>query len=284
MGNSNCIIMSKYQGLGNDYLVLDPNKNKVQLVGKKIELLCKRGFGIGADGVLFGPILQGGKIGVRIFNPDGGEVEISGNGVRIFAKYLMDQQYVTKKKFAITTNHGDVEVECLNERGTEFRINMGKASFLSDDIPVTGASREVINEPFTFNGEMYNATCLSVGNPHCIIMMENVTKETAKAIGPYVESDEHFPHRINLQICKVIDKVNLQIEIYERGAGYTQASGTGSVAAAAAAHRMGLTGPCVNVNQPGGVIEVEIDEDGTLYMIGSVGFIADISVAESFFS
>lgn len=281
---SNCIVMSKYQGLGNDYLVLDPNKNKVQLVGKKIELLCRRGFGIGADGVLFGPVLKNGRIEVRIFNPDGGEVEISGNGVRIFAKYLMDQQYVTKKKFVISTKDRDVEVECLNERGTEFKINMGKASFLSDDIPVDGASREVINEPFTFDGQMYNATCLSVGNPHCIIMMENVTKETAKEIGPYVENHRQFPNRMNLQICKVIDPANLQIEIYERGAGYTQASGTGSVAAAAAAYRMGLTGACVNVNQPGGVIEVEIGKDGTLYMIGAVGFIADLSVAESFFS
>lgn len=282
--SSNCIIMSKYQGLGNDYLVLDPNKNKVQLVGKKIELLCRRGFGIGADGVLFGPILKDGKIEVRIFNPDGGEVEISGNGVRIFAKYLMDQQYVTKKQFVISTRDRDVEVECLNERGTEFKINMGKASFLSDDIPVDGTSREVINEPFTFDGQMYNATCLTVGNPHCIIMMENVTKETAREIGPYVENHREFPNRMNLQICKVIDPANLQIEIYERGAGYTQASGTGSVAAAAAAYRMGLTGSCVNVNQPGGVIEVEIEEDGTLYMIGAVGFIADLSVAESFFS
>lgn len=276
--------MSKYQGLGNDYLVLDPNKNKVQLVGKKIELLCKRGFGIGADGILFGPILKEGKIEVRIFNPDGGEVEISGNGVRIFAKYLIDQQYVTKRNFTITTQHGDVEVECLNKRGTEFKINMGKASFQSDEIPVTGSKREVIGELFHFNGETYKATCLTVGNPHCIIMMDQVSKDSVKKIGPYVENDEHFPHRMNLQICKVIDPANLQIEIYERGAGYTQASGTGSIAAAAAAYRMGLTGPSVNVNQPGGVIEVEIQEDGTIYMIGSVGFIADLSIAESFFS
>ncbi len=282
--SSDHIIMSKYQGLGNDYLVLDPNKNKVQLVGKKIELLCKRGFGIGADGILFGPILKEGKIEVRIFNPDGGEVEISGNGVRIFAKYLIDQQYVTKKKFTITTEHGDVQVECLNERGTEFKINMGKASFQSDEIPVTGSRREVIDELFHFHGEAYRATCLTVGNPHCIIMMDQVSKEIVEALGPYVENDEHFPHRMNLQICKVIDPANLQIEIYERGAGYTQASGTGSIAAAVAAYRMGLTGPCVNVNQPGGVIEVEIQEDGTTYMIGSVGFIADLSIAESFFS
>lgn len=281
---NNCIVMSKYQGLGNDYLVLDPNKNKVQLKGKKIELLCKRGFGIGADGVLFGPILKSGKLEVRIFNPDGGEVAISGNGVRIFAKYLMDQQYVTKNKFTITTLRGDVEVEALNQRGTEFKVNMGKASFLSEDIPVKGEPREVINEPFIFNGETYNATCLTVGNPHCIIMMEQVTKEMVKKIGPYVESDEHFPQRMNLQICKVIDPANLQIEIFERGAGYTQASGTGSIAAAVAAHKMGLVGKCVNVNQPGGVIEVEIHEDGSIYMMGAVGFIADLSIAESFFS
>lgn len=279
-----CIIMSKYQGLGNDYLVLDPNKNKMELQGKKIQLLCQRGFGIGADGVLYGPIIREGKIQVRIFNPDGGEAEISGNGVRIFAKYLIDQGYVSESRFSVWTENGEYEIERLNQRGTEFKVNMGKANFSSPDIPVAGPVRDVINEPFTFHGELYNATCLSVGNPHCIIMMENVTRDAAKRLGPYVENDEHFPNRMNLQICKVVDSGNIQIEIYERGAGYTKASGTGSCAAAAAAFRMGLVDPKVVVNQPGGVIEVEIKEDGAIYMSGSVGFVADVSIAESFFS
>ena len=146
------IIMTKYQGFGTDYLVLDANKNQLQLQGKKIALLCQRGFGLGADGVLYGPVEINGKMGMRIFNSDGSEAAISGNGVCIFAKYLMDNEYVKEKKFAIETLSGTIEVECLNARATEFRVNMGKASFLSKEIPVTGEIREVIDEPFTLKG------------------------------------------------------------------------------------------------------------------------------------
>ncbi|MDD3219732.1 MAG: diaminopimelate epimerase [Lachnospiraceae bacterium] len=278
------IKMSKYQGLGNDYLVLDPNKNKTQLVGKRISLLCKRGFGIGADGILYGPILDGDKISVKIFNPDGSETAASGNGIRIFAKYLMDQQYVTSRNFTVYTDNGPLHVESLNDRGTECKVEMGKATFVSTEIPVTGEEREVVNEPFLFHDQLYNATCTSVGNPHCVIMMENVSKETVKDLGPYVENAPQFPNRMNLQIIKVIDRANIQMEIYERGAGYTLASGTGSCAAAAVARRLGLVDKKVNVHQPGGTIEIETMEDGTMYMIGSVEFIADLSVAEEFLS
>lgn len=278
------ITMMKYQGLGNDYLILDPNKNRVQLQGKKIALMCQRGFGLGADGVLYGPVEINGKMGVHIYNSDGSESAISGNGVRIFAKYLMDQEYVTEQKFSIETLSGPIEVECLNSRATEFRVNMGKASFLSREIPVTGEIREVINEPFTFNGTEYKATCLTVGNPHCIIFTDKVTEKMAKELGPYAENAEQFPERMNLQLCHQIDRGNLDIEIWERGSGYTKASGTGSCAAAIAAHRLGLVENRINVNQPGGMIQIDIQEDGTIYMTGTVGYIADVSLAESFFS
>lgn len=281
---NDCITMMKYQGLGNDYLILDPNKNRVQLQGKKIALMCQRGFGLGADGVLYGPVDINGKMGVHIYNADGSESAISGNGVRIFAKYLMDREYVKEQKFSIETLSGPIEVECLNGRATEFRVNMGKASFISKDIPVTGAIREVIDESFTFHGREYKATCLTVGNPHCIIFTDKVTPEMVRELGPYVENDDRFPERMNLQICRLIDRGNLDIEIWERGSGYTKASGTGSCAAAIAAHRLGLVEDRINVNQPGGMIEIDIKEDGTIYMIGTVGYIADVSIAESFFS
>lgn len=278
------IVMTKYQGLGNDYLVLDSNKNRVQLQGKKVALLCQRGFGLGADGVLYGPVEINGKMGVHIYNSDGSEAAISGNGVRIFAKYLLDQGYVKESKFEIETMSGTIEVEALNARATEFRVNMGKASFLSRKIPVTGEEREVINETFTFRGEEYQATCLTVGNPHCIIFTDHVSKEAVTGLGPYVEDADEFPERMNLQLCHQIDKGNLDIEIWERGSGYTKASGTGSCAAAAAAYRLGLVESRINVNQPGGMIQIDIEEDGTIYMTGSVGYIADVHVAESFFS
>lgn len=281
---SDNIIMAKYQGLGNDYLILDAVRNRVQLQGKKAALLCQRGFGLGADGVLYGPVQINGKMGVHIFNADGSESPISGNGVRIFAKYLIDQGYVKESKFDIETMAGTIEVEVMNARATEFRVKMGKASFLSEEIPVTGEKREIINETFTFNEKEYKATCLTVGNPHCIIFADKVSKEAVKELGPYVENADEFPNRMNLQLCRLIDRGNLDIEIWERGSGYTKASGTGSCAAAAAAYRLGLVESRINVNQPGGMIQINIKEDGTIYMTGTVGFIADISIAQSFFS
>lgn len=278
------ITMIKYQGLGNDYMVLDPNKNRVQLQGKKIALLCQRGSGLGADGVLYGPVDINGKMGVRIFNSDGTEAAISGNGVRIFAKYLIDHEYVKEQEFCIETLSGPIEVKCLNSRATEFRVKMGKASFISREIPITGEVREVINETFTFHNKDYKATCLTVGNPHCIIFTDQVTPELVKDLGPYVENADVFPNRMNLQICRKIDTGNLDIEIWERGSGYTRSSGTGSCAAAVAAYRLGLTENRVNVNQPGGMIQIDIQDDGTIYMTGSVGYVSELSVAESFFA
>lgn len=278
------ITMIKYQGLGNDYMILDPNKNRVQLQGKKIALLCQRGSGLGADGVLYGPVEINGKMGVRIFNSDGTESAISGNGVRIFAKYLIDHEYVKEQEFSIETLSGPIEVKCLNNRATEFRVKMGKASFLSHEIPVTGEVREVISETFTFHNKEYKATCLTVGNPHCIIFTDQVTPELVRELGPYVENADSFPNRMNLQICRKIDTGNLDIEIWERGSGYTKSSGTGSCAAAVAAYRLGLTENRVNINQPGGMIQIDIQDDGTIYMTGSVGYVSELSVAESFFA
>ena len=142
----------------------------------------------------------------------------------------------------------------------------------------------MIDEPFTFKGKEYKATCLTVGNPHCILFMDQVTPEKVKELGPYVENAEEFPEKVNLQICRQIDKGNLDIEIWERGSGYTKASGTGSCAAAIAAYKKGLMENRINVNQPGGMIQIDIKDDGTIFMTGTVGYIADVSVAESFFS
>lgn len=278
------ITLKKYHGLGNDYLIFDPNKNEIHLLERNIQLLCQRNFGVGADGILYGPILEDDKIKVKIFNPDGGEAEKSGNGVRIFAKYLLDEGYIKEKKFILTTLGGDVDIEFLDEQGTNMRVNMGKVSFASSDIPVNGLDSEIINEPITFHDKLYNTTCLSIGNPHCVIMMEEVTRNLALQLGPYVESSSYFPKRINMQLLKVTDRKNIQIEIYERGAGYTLASGSSSCAAAAAAYKMGLTDSKVAVHMPGGTLEIEVMPDQTIYMTGAVTYVGSFSLAENFFA
>lgn len=276
------ITMKKYHGLGNDYLVLDPNKNDIKLQTRNIEMLCRRNFGVGADGILYGPFQEDGKIRVQIFNPDGSEAERSGNGVRIFAKYLLDAGYVTEKKFTLNTLAGDVEIEFLEKDGSTMRVNMGKPVFAGEQIPLVGLEGEIVNEHLRFHDNDYNATCLSVGNPNCVIMMEEVTPQMAKELGPYVEGSSYFPNRTNMQICKVIDRENIAIEIYERGAGYTLASGTGACAAAAATKRMGLVDDKVTVHMPGGDLGVEFDEEGNIYMTGTVGTVGTFTLAENF--
>ena len=279
------IVLSKYQGTGNDYLILDPNRNEVTMQQRKVEMICRRNFGVGSDGILYGPVKRDGKIFLKIYNPDGSEAERSGNGIRIFAKYLLDRGYVKAEKFLLSLSMGgEVEVSFLNEDGTDIEVNMGRVDFASEHIPVTGPEREVINEPMMFHDHFYNVTCLAVGNPHCVIMMEDVNGELARELGPYVERDSHFPNRMNMQLLKVVDRENICIEIYERGTGYTLASGSSACAAAAAAYRMGLTERNVTVHMPGGALRIRVEEDYSIHMRGSVGYIGEIILAEDFFA
>ena len=278
------IIMTKYRGFGNDYLVLDAKKNQLQLQGKKLRFFASGDSDLERMVCFTDQLTLMEKWECIFLIP----MEVKLQSVETVSVFLQNILWIMsmlqRKKFAIETLSGTIEVECLNARATEFRVNMGKASFLSREIPVTGEVREVIDEPFTFNKKEYKATCLTVGNPHCIIFMDQVSQEKVRELGPYVENADEFPERVNLQICRQIDKGNLDIEIWERGSGYTKASGTGSCAAAIAAYRKGLMENRINVNQPGGMIQIDIKEDGTIFMTGTVGYIAEMSVAESFFS
>jgi len=260
----------KYHGLGNDYLVIDPSVYDVAMTEANIRLICDRNFGVGSDGILYGPIPAGEMPSVRILNPDGSEAEKSGNGLRIFAKYLFEKQYVRSKNFRIKTLGGIVDVQVKDDTAGLIRINMGKVTFISKEIPVAGERREVVREPLDINGTEYEVTCLSIGNPHCVIPMQEVTDQTARALGPHVENHRMFPNRINMQIVRVIDRANIDIRIWERGAGYTLASGSSSCAAAAAVHRLGLVDGDVTVHMPGGTLRIEIADDGQIHMTGPV--------------
>ena len=265
----------KYHGLGNDYLVIDPNVHDVVLTPDAIRLICDRNFGIGADGILYGPIMNGGNLSLRIFNPDGSEAEKSGNGLRIFAKYLFENKYVDKKNFNIETSGGIVEAYIEDDSANMVKINMGKMTFQSTKIPVRGGEREVVDEELQINGVEYRVTCLSVGNPHCVIPMDEVTEEKAKELGPYVENHDIFPNRINMQLLKVIDRANIEIRIWERGAGYTLASGSSSCAAAGAAYKLGMVDGKINVKMPGGTLFVEICDNNEVYLTGEVEGVFD---------
>jgi diaminopimelate epimerase len=272
----------KYHALGNDYIVIDPNKTKIPMTKKNIQRICDRHLGIGSDGILYGPIFEGDKIKLRIFNPDGSEAEKSGNGIRIFSKYLGELKYINNKEFLLSSLGGEVAVEIINLIEGLIRVDMGTVTFQSDLIPVAGARREVIQEPLQVNGELLLVTCLSIGNPHCVIPLEEISKAKVINLGSVIEKDSLFPNRTNVQLMKIIDQQNIYIEIWERGAGYTMASGSSSCAAASAAYKLGLVGKEVKVHMPGGEIDIDIKPTGHIYMTGTATTVAQGEFLEEF--
>ena len=264
---------SKYSALGNDYLVFDPLFNRMDLSPDNVRKICDRNFGVGADGILSGPEFIDEKIHLKIFNPDGSEAEKSGNGIRIFARYLREKKYVIGDEFKICTKGGIVDVSVLNSDSSLIKVGMGDVSFSSTKIPVNGLGREVIREEILIDGEVLNCTCLTIGNPHCIVEMADISKETALRFGPILENNQHFSNRINVQFMKVIDRRNIKIEIWERGAGYTLAS---------AAFRLGLTDNFINVHMPGGTIQIEITDKGNVFMTGKVDLVFEGQLTDSF--
>ncbi len=269
----------KYEGLGNDYLVLDPATWDMPLTPERIRLLCDRHFGLGSDGILLGPLpvpagSQGLLCGLRIQNPDGSEAEKSGNGLRIFARHLLDTGRVQgDAPFRVHTAGGIVECTVL-ERGRSVRVDMGCASFASAEIPVNGPAREAINEILELGGKSLRFCCATVGNPHCVVLNQPVTEATANALGPLLETHPLFPNRTNVQFMEVLDRNTIRIEIWERGAGYTLASGSSSSAAAAVACRLGLCDGRITVKMPGGELKIEVADDFAIRMTGPVRAVA----------
>jgi diaminopimelate epimerase len=270
----------KYHALGNDYLVLNPadfphwNPPTVE----QIRVICHRNFGIGSDGILWGPLdAADGAYGLRIFNPDGSEAEKSGNGLRIFSRFLLDIGRVGSAAFAIETPGGRVQ-SVIRSDGL-ITVEMGVVSFASAAIPVTGPAREVLNEKITIQGRDFTFCAATIGNPHCVILLPEISPELARRFGPDLEVHPNFPRRTNVQFMQILDRANLRIEIWERGAGYTLASGSSSSAAAAVARRLGLVDSRVTVHMPGGNLEIEIADDFAITMTGPV-----VRVAEGFLS
>ncbi|RCJ39102.1 diaminopimelate epimerase [Nostoc minutum NIES-26] len=266
---------SKYHALGNDYLVVAPEDLAFELTPEKIQRICHRNFGIGSDGILFGPLpSKDARFGLRIFNPDGSEAEKSGNGLRIFSRYLWDRKLVKDAEFDIETVGGRVKA-CVAKSGQSVRVEMGYVSFQSDKIPVAGHSREVLEESITIDNKTFTFCAATIGNPHCVVQISEVTPEIVKKYGSQLEVHPYFPNRTNVQFMKVLDRGNIQIQIWERGAGYTLASGSSSSAAAAVAHRLGLCDSSIVVHMPGGQIAIEISNDFLVTMTGAVTKVAE---------
>jgi diaminopimelate epimerase len=272
----------KSHGLGNDYFVLDSSRLSFELTPGVIRLLCNRNYGIGSDGILLLLPSDKADFGLRILNPDGSEAEKSGNGLRIFAKYLFEHGHTDKKEFKIDTPGGVVtaELEITDGRVPFVTVEMGTATFASGSIPVLGEEREVVNEELRVDGEVLRITAVSVGNPHCVVFTAELDEGYTKLLGPLIETNELFPNRINVQFARVVSDDRVEIMIWERGAGYTLASGSSSCAVAAACVKNGFTGRRVVVSMPGGELDIEIREDWSIKMKGAVEEVAHGTLSE----
>ena len=274
---------AKYNALGNDYIVIHPEDLKEEIRRDVIRLICHRNYGVGSDGILLGPLeSQSCNFALRIFNPDGSEAEKSGNGLRIFARSIIDKSLSDELTFTVETRGGAVSCE-VSPDGTSVKVQMGKVSFDSKIIPVEGAPREVLNETLEIDDQSLKFCAATVGNPHCVVLSKETSPEEARRFGPKIEIDPRFPHRTNVQFMRVLDRANIQIEIWERGAGYTLASGSSSTAAAAVAHRLGLCDSGIKVHMPGGQIKIQFDDDFVATMTGPVTKVCDGNIADEMF-
>lgn len=254
----------KYHGLGNDYLVIDPNDFPFDPTPEAVRTVCDRNFGVGSDGILLGPLADENGPTLRIFNPDGSEAEKSGNGLRIFSWYLHERGYVLEPEFALLTKGGPVRARIVDSNEKRVRVDMGFPSFDARTIAPGAGFSEIIDREFEFKGEPCRISCVSMGNPHCVVSGQVVSEGLARRLGPVIEHSPLFPARINVQFLEIINPSEIRIEIWERGAGYTLASGSSSCAASAVARRMGLVGDHVVVHMPGGLLEVSFEGESAI--------------------
>ena len=249
---------AKSHALGNDYLVMDPGTLSKPLTPERIRLLCHRNLGLGSDGIL---TLEPGKdadFGLRILNPDGSEAEKSGNGLRIFCRFLHDHGYTDRTEFTVSTPGGKVSAK-LDLAGGEVRlitVDMGKAEVGASDETAEVAGRKI------------RFVRVSVGNPHCVVIDPSLTREDLLNLGPRLETHPLFPNRTNVQCVTVVDGHTIRLLIWERGAGETMASGSSSCAAAAACLARGLVDSPVKAVMPGGELAISILPDGMSRMAG----------------
>ena len=272
----------KYHALGNDYLVFDPKGGNKEFTEAETIRICHRNFGLGSDGILVGPIPSDkADFGLRILNPDGSEAEKSGNGLRIFARFLHDQGKVQSKPFTVDTVGGVVTCE-VSEDASVISVEMGQVSFHSDVVPikVTGEAREVLDEPIEIAGKSLRYYAATIGNPHCVVPMDEISANSARELGPTLETHPNFPNRTNVQFLQVLNRNRIKIEIWERGAGYTLASGSSSSAAGAVARKMGVCDSEITVEMPGGEIGLVIDDEFNVQMTGSATRVATMSLDE----
>jgi diaminopimelate epimerase len=264
-------------GLGNEYIVLDAADIDFTLTTLAIKRLCNINYGIGSDGIVLKVPSDKADFGFRVYNPDGSEAEKSGNGLRIFCKYLYDYGFCNKEKFSVETLTDIVHAEIIEKRNSKaylIKIDMGKAVFSPADIPVASGKAEFIAEKIQAGDREFEVNCVSVGNPHCVVIKQDLDEAEIRKYGPLLENHPLFPNRINVQFARVISDHDAELLIWERGAGFTLASGSSSCAAASILVKRGLINGDLTMHMRGGEIKIQIDKEWNIKMTGEVREIA----------
>jgi len=268
---------TKMQGCGNDYIYINGFEEQIA-ANQKPELVRKlsdRHFGIGGDGVIFVNPGKAAEFEMEMYNADGSRSQMCGNGIRCVAKYVYDHHMTDKTQITIESG-GSIKYLDLSlgadGRAETVRVNMGAPVLKAENIPVLSKKEQVIDEEIEVDGKTYRMTCVSMGNPHAVVFLENVADMAAfeiEKIGPHFEKHERFPERVNTEFVKVIDRENIEMRVWERGTGETLACGTGSCACAVACVLNGYTDTKVNVKLLGGTLVCEWDREANLvYMTG----------------
>lgn len=266
------IEFTKYHGLGNDFILIDNRSSSTPVIAPEEAIkLCDRHFGIGADGVIFAlPGENNTDYTMRIFNSDGSEPEMCGNGIRCFAGFVADLEGESrnKDKYRIHTLGGVITPQLMPDG--QVKVDMGLPRLLAKEIPttITNAEEKVINHTLQVAGKSWDVTCVSTGNPHCITFVDDVAAIPLQAIGPMFEHHPVFPQRINTEFVEVVSRDYVKMRVWERGAGITLACGTGACATLVAGVLTGKCDRAATVELPGGLLYIEWSDDQRLYMTG----------------
>jgi len=264
-------------GLGNEYIVMESANIDFHLTPQAIRRLCNVHFGIGSDGIVMKVPGTKADFGFRVYNPDGSEAEKSGNGLRIFCKYLYDYGFAKRRQFSVETLTDVVYADIVQEekgKAVLIKVDMGKAIFSTRHIPVDSDKPEFIAQKIKAGDREFEVNCVSVGNPHCVVIKQDLDEQEIRKYGPLLENHPLFPNRINVQFAKVLSDHDARILIWERGAGYTLASGSSSCAASCVLVKRGLVKGDLTMHMQGGTLKIQIDNDWNIRMTGEVREIA----------
>lgn len=269
---------TKMQGIGNDYVYVNCFEEKVEDPAALAKFVSDRHFGIGSDGLILIKPSKNADFTMDMYNADGSQGEMCGNGIRCVAKYVYDKGLTDQQQISIETLAGIKYLDLTVEDGKVVlvRVDMGEPELIAEKIPVIADSEKVIDAPIEIDGTTYHMTCVSMGNPHAVVYVDDVDNLPIEEIGPKFESHERFPRRVNTEFVKVLDRHTVQMRVWERGSAETLACGTGACAVAVSCILNGLTEDEVTVKLLGGDLEIQWDQEkNTVYMTGPATVVFD---------